>query len=361
MVGSFNAKERVMPVPEKKSRHVASLEGLAPRFAGPTGSIKHLDNRELPILRGLSLRRLDLAPRGVREPHWHANAHELGFCLQGGALITIATNHAEREIFTVAAGDMFFAPSGSLHAIQNTGSGTAAFILAFSHEQPEDFGIKAAFGAMSDSVLGNTYGLPAAAFRALDRTSAENSVFALPQGPAIEDQARHVNPYKYSLAATPAQIESPAGTAQITRSALWPALRDIAMFSVTISEKGMREPHWHPETAEMGYVISGMARMTILDPDGSADTYVAKPGDAYFIPRAYPHHIENVGEGQLHLAIFFDSVSPGDIGYRSLINVFPRDVLAAAFGMAVTDLPPFPLTEIDPLLVSRSNPIEPVA
>jgi hypothetical protein len=63
MVGSFNAKERVMPVPEKKSRHVASLEGLAPRFAGPTGSIKHLDNRELPILRGLSLRRLDLARR----------------------------------------------------------------------------------------------------------------------------------------------------------------------------------------------------------------------------------------------------------------------------------------------------------
>ena len=30
---------------------------------------------------------------------------------------------------------------------------------------------------------------------------------------------------------------------------------NIAMFSVRITDAGMREPHWHPETAEMGYVL----------------------------------------------------------------------------------------------------------
>ena len=35
--------------------------------------------------------------------------------------------------------------------------------------------------------------------------------------------------------------------------------------------------------------------MTVLDPDGSLDTYELEPGNAYFIPRAYPHHIEIVG------------------------------------------------------------------
>ena len=35
-------------------------------------------------------------------------------------------------------------------------------------------------------------------------------------------------------------------------------------------------------------------------------------------------------------------------------------LLAAAFGMAEADLPDFPFTEIDPLLVPRSNPIDPV-
>ena len=66
------------------------------------------------------------------------------------------------------------------------------------------------------------------------------------------------------------------------------------MFSLVITSAGMREPHWHPETAEMGYVIKGHARMTILQPSGDnkLDTYILKPGDVYFIPRAYPHHIE---------------------------------------------------------------------
>jgi len=100
--------------------------------------------------------------------------------------------------------------------------------------------------------------------------------------------------------------------------------------------------------------------MTILDPDGSIDTYLIGPGDAYFIPAAYPHHIENVGAGTFHALIFFDRVEPGDVGYRSLINIYPRRVLAGAFGVAEADLPAFPFTEIDPLLVPRVNPVDPV-
>ena len=343
------------------SRHVASLAGQPPRYQGPKGSIAHVDVSDLPIMRRLSIRRLVLAPQGIREPHWHANAHELGYCVSGEALITIAGNHAQRESFVVKAGDMFFAPSGAMHSIENIGEDTAEFILAFSHEQPEDFGLKAAFGAMTDAVLGNTYDLPAAAFAPFDRSVATEEILTLPGHPVVEGQARHVNPYKYSLEDTPPQIDFPAGTAHTTKSALWPILRDIAMFSVTISDKGMREPHWHPETAEMGYVLEGEARMTILDPDGSTDTYVIAAGDTYFIPPAYPHHIENVGSGTFHVLVFFDQTSPGDVGYRSLINVYPRDVLAAAFGIAEADLPVFPFTEIDPLLVPRPNPIDPIA
>ncbi|WP_421916738.1 cupin domain-containing protein [Mesorhizobium sp.] len=350
-----------MTTTSQQSRHVVSLANQPPRFQGPRGSITHMDAGDLPLLRRLSMRRLLLDHGGAREPHWHANAHELGYCIRGEALITIAANHAERESFVVHAGDMFFVPSGAMHAIENVGDGDAEFILAFSHERPEDFGMKAAFGAMSDAVLGNTYDLPAEAFSRLDRSAGGSDILSFESRTEVEEQARHVNPYKYSVEATPPQIDFPAGTAHTTKSALWPILRDMAMFSVTISPSGMREPHWHPETAEMGYVVAGKARMTILDPDGTSDTYVVQAGDAYFIPPAYPHHIENVGDGTFHVLIFFDQVSPGDVGYRSLINVYPRALLAASFGMSEADLPPFPFTEIDPLLVPRANPVEPVA
>lgn len=133
------------------------------------------------------------------------------------------------------------------------------------------------------------------------------------------------------------------------------------MYSVRITDHGMREPHWHPETAEMGYVAEGEARMTILDPDGSTDTYEIGPGDVYFIPKAYPHHIENIGAGTFHVLIFFDRGNPGDIGFRTLVGSFAREVLAATFGMSEAEMPQFPFTEQDPLLVTRCNPIDPIA
>lgn len=344
-----------MDTTEQKSRHVASLVDQTPRFQGPLGAISHVDSNDLPVLRKLSMRRLLLEKGGVREPHWHANANELGYCLRGEALVTIAGNHAQRDSFVVISGEMFFVPSGTMHSIENIGEQAAEFVLAFSHEKPEDFGMRASFGAMTNEVLGNTYDLPASAFAGFDRAAETREILSVAGPRQVEPEARHVNRYKYSIEAAAPQIDFHAGTAHVTNGNLWPALRDIAMYSVTIGTEGMREPHWHPETAEMGYVATGTVRMTILDPNGSTDTYTIGPGQTYFIPRAYPHHIENVGEGTPHLLIFFDQVFPGDVGYRTLINMFPRDVIAAVLGIAEKDLPAFPFTEIDPLLVNRIN------
>ena len=343
-----------------QSKHVFDLSAKAPRFEGPGGRIARMDASDLPLLKGLSLRRLTLGSQGIREPHWHANAHELGYCLTGQALVTIAGNHSSRESFVVGPGEMFFVPSGAMHCLENSGEGDADFVLAFSHEKPEDFGLAASFAAMSDAVLANTFGLPASAFGAFDRTAARNEIYTRSSLPVIESQALHLNAFKYPVEATPPQIDFPAGTAHLAKVELWPALRDISMFSVRISDQGMREPHWHPETAEMGYVAKGRGRMTILDPDGSLDTYVLGPGDAYYIPRAYPHHIENLSNETFHVLVFFDRPSPGDVGYRSVASCFPRDLLAGALGTDEADLPRLPFTAQDPLLVPRVNPIDPI-
>jgi oxalate decarboxylase len=258
---------------------------------------------------------------------------------------------------------MFFAPSGSIHAIQNVADEQAEFALAFTHERPEDFGLGAAFGAMTPAVLGNTFDTPAEKFRAIgaiDRRGADPEILAVAAPAAIESQARHPATLKFDIEAAQPQIASPAGSAKQSHAALWPALEDISMFSVRITDRGMREPHWHPQTAEMGYVLEGRARMTILDPNGTTDTYEIGPGDVYFIPRAYPHHIEDIGSGPFHVLIFFDRTTPGDIGFRTLVGCFERDVLAATLRMAEADLPRFPASEQDPLLVERINPVDPV-
>ena len=129
------------------------------------------------------------------------------------------------------------------------------------------------------------------------------------------------------------------------------------MYSIKVPNDGMREPHWHPTTAEMGYVAEGRARMSILDPDGSLDTYLLQAGDVYFIPRAYPHQIEVLSE-RIHFLIFFDQPTPGDIGYRLAASALLPDTLAATLGR--TKAPDIPLTTVDPLIVRRINPLDPV-
>jgi hypothetical protein len=52
-----------------KSKHVFSLENAKPHFESENGSIKKVTVDELPILKNLSIKRLELGPKAIREPH----------------------------------------------------------------------------------------------------------------------------------------------------------------------------------------------------------------------------------------------------------------------------------------------------
>jgi len=217
---------------------------------------------------------------------------------------------------------MFFVPSGYLHHFENTVEAEAELIIAFSHERPEDFGMSAAVGCMSNSVLGNTFGLPGEAFEGL-RKSPEPVVFGLRSEPALVPfHARFPSQHKFAVETMAPPIATSDGLARTAKKAFWPILEDISMFSLRISDQGMREPHWHPRTAEMGYVLDGRARMTVLSPGAKVDTYELAPGDMYFIPRAYPHHIENIGTDEIRFLIFFDRGNTEDIGYTGGLRAY---------------------------------------
>ena len=147
---------------------------------------------------------------------------------------------------------MFFVPSGYLHHFENTATTEAEFIIAFSHERPEDFGISSAVGCMSNSVLENTIGLPTDTFQELPK-SADSTVFGLRKAavkPSFE--SRFPNQHKFAVETMAPPIATSDGLAKTAKKAFWPILENISMFSLRINDTGMREPHWHPRTAEMG-------------------------------------------------------------------------------------------------------------
>jgi oxalate decarboxylase len=341
-----------------RSDHTASLLDGEIVEENDFGSMRRITADNLPILNRLSIKRVLLNPGAMRTPHWHANANELTYCVSGTALVSVLDDHSRFSSFIVTAGQMFHIDSGALHHIENVGTDVAEFVVAFRNERPEDFGLGATFGAFTDAVLGNTYDLPASDMAKIRRTTTDHKLAARAGGQEVPSSAYFDDPHKFDIEGQPAGLTYAYGNARFARAQFWPALRNISMYSLRIAEDGMREPHWHPVTAEMGYVHHGDARMTVMNPDGTLDTWNMTTGDMYFIPRAYPHHIENIGTDEWHFLIFFDQPFPADIGYRASASAYSREVLSAAFNTHIDDLPQFPFTPADPLIVKRRNPVD---
>ncbi len=85
------------------------------------------------------------------------------------------------------------------------------------------------------------------------------------------------------------------GTVRIMDSTNFPASKTIASALVEVEPGGMRELHWHPNSDEWQYYISGQARMTVFASSGEAQTFDYQAGDVGSIPRAMPHYVENTG------------------------------------------------------------------
>lgn len=343
------------------SRHVASLTVKPPDVSREGSTLSSVTSADLPLLDGLSIRRVVIAPAAVREPHWHANAAELGYCLDGQALVTIFADENRYEQFTVTAGQMYYIPSGALHTVENIGTTACEIIAGLTHEAPQDFGMRASLAVFSDAVVGNSLHVEAGALGGRSHDVVDDVFERVAAGPAVNVGDERPSPNKFDVEAQSAPIQTASGTAKLARSQFWPILTDIAMYSLRISDEGMREAHWHPFTAEMGYVAKGRGRMTILDPDGQWDTYELNPGDVYFVPRAYPHHIEDLTEdGEIHFLIFFDQPMPADIGYRAGMSALRPEIVADLFKLPTDQVPAIPFTAQDPLVVERINPVDPV-
>jgi len=344
---------------QNPSPHKASLIAGEQVFENEFGSITQLTSASLPILSGISIKRIVLTPGGIREPQWNVNANQIAYVVRGTVLVSMLGNGDEFSTFVVTVGQMYHVESGAIYHIENIGEDEAEIIAGLRSDRPAHFSLRNGFNAMTNAVLGNTYGLPSSAFEVFDRENASQIV--LREGAAkVPDSAGFPNAHLFNVEGQVAPLSYDYGYAKFARKQYWAALEDLSMYSLGVGGTGMREPHWHPITGEMGYVQRGHARMTVLNPDGALDTYELNPGDTYFIPRAYPHHIEALGDEGIHFLIFFDQPTPGDIGYRATASAFSREVLAASFEVPEKDLPPFPYTPIDPLIVDRVNPRDPV-
>jgi oxalate decarboxylase len=119
---------------------------------------------------------------------------------------------------------------------------------------------------------------------------------------------------------------------------------------------GIRKPHWHPNAAELDYVIDGKARITIFSPEGTGNTFEVGPGQIVFIPSAYFHYIENIDlANTTNFLVFFNSVRHEDTGISGTFSSISNEVLAAVFNSDPALFNTLPRLEQDVFLISGAG------
>ncbi len=115
------------------------LGAVAPkRWDG--GWAKEATVAEFPVSQALAGVLMSLAPGGLRELHWHANAAEWAYVIKGQCRVTTINPQGQSQIVDFNAGDVWYFPRGFGHSIQGIGSEDCLFVLVFDNGYFSEFG-----------------------------------------------------------------------------------------------------------------------------------------------------------------------------------------------------------------------------
>lgn len=87
---------------------------------------------------GISLARIDFAPRGLNPPHTHPRGTEILIVLEGTLYVGFVTSNPQNRLITkvLNKGDVFVFPIGLIHFQLNVGYGNAVAIGGLSSQNP---------------------------------------------------------------------------------------------------------------------------------------------------------------------------------------------------------------------------------
>ncbi|MDB6165616.1 MAG: bicupin, oxalate decarboxylase family [Lacunisphaera sp.] len=293
--------------------------------------------RELPVSKAMAGVNMRLTAGGVRELHWHT-AGEWAIMLYGTARITVIDGDGKSFVADVAKNDLWYFPSGMPHSIQGLGPDGAEFLLVFDDGNFSEFGTVLLSDTMRHTptgVLAKNFGLPASAFRnipqkelfifqadvpgalAADQTAAAGALGASPLDFAFRAQDQAVTK------------STRGGEVRIVDSGKFKVSTTTAMAMVTIRPGGLRELHWHPNSDEWQYYISGRGRMTIMASGSRARTMDFQAGDVGYVEKTLGHYVENTGDTDLVFLEMFKSSTYQDFSLSEWLAHTPPELVMA--------------------------------
>ncbi|MDL9993267.1 MULTISPECIES: oxalate decarboxylase [Bacillus] len=297
------------------------------------GYAREVTVRELPISENLASVNMRLKPGAIRELHWHKEA-EWAYMIYGSARVTIVDEKGRSFIDDVSEGDLWYFPSGLPHSIQALDEG-AEFLLVFddgSFSENSTFQLTDWLAHTPKEVIAANFGVTKEEIANLpgkEKYIFENQLPGSLKDDIVEGPNGEV-PYPFTYRLLEQEpIESEGGNVYIADSTNFKVSKTIASALVTVEPGAMRELHWHPNTHEWQYYISGKARMTVFASDGHARTFNYQAGDVGYVPFAMGHYVENIGDEPLVFLEIFKDDHYADVSLNQWLAMLPETFVQA--------------------------------
>ncbi|ASB94869.1 MULTISPECIES: oxalate decarboxylase [Bacillus] len=297
------------------------------------GYAREVTVRELPISENLASVNMRLKPGAIRELHWHKEA-EWAYMIYGSARVTIVDEKGRSFIDDVGEGDLWYFPSGLPHSIQALEEG-AEFLLVFddgSFSENSTFQLTDWLAHTPKEVIAANFGVTKEEIANLpgkEKYIFENQLPGSLKDDIVEGPNGEV-PYPFTYRLLEQEpIESEGGKVYIADSTNFKVSKTIASALVTVEPGAMRELHWHPNTHEWQYYISGKARMTVFASDGHARTFNYQAGDVGYVPFAMGHYVENIGDEPLVFLEIFKDDHYADVSLNQWLAMLPETFVQA--------------------------------
>lgn len=131
--GTLEADRREVGAPgdDAPQPFIFCLGQMAPTKKTAAGEVRVVDSRNFPASKNFAAALVRVKPGGMRELHWHSNASEWQFYLQGSARMTVFMPPDNARTMDFHAKDVGFVPIIAPHYIENTGGDDLVFLEMF--------------------------------------------------------------------------------------------------------------------------------------------------------------------------------------------------------------------------------------
>ena len=119
-----------------------------------------VDSSRFPIAKTITGVVLDLDPGALRTLHWHPNADEWQYVLDGTVSVTLFGSHGRTRIEQLQQGDVGYIPQGYGHSIENIGDKPARILIGFNSGTYETIDLSQWIAANPADVLATNFSQP---------------------------------------------------------------------------------------------------------------------------------------------------------------------------------------------------------